>query len=421
MIRIEDISGISCKGIRDNNEDYIIYDKNNRIIVLCDGMGGHGHGELASKNVAQTIYNRLSLISEHELTKYDLQKALEEAVCKLNEVNVFDDEKKMGTTLVVVAINKYELLVGHVGDSRFYHFNEAGIKDFRTRDHSKVAEAVEAEILTEEEARKSSYKNLLTRCVMAGKATPEMEIDAIPISGNNRIVICSDGLIDAVKDDELQEILIGSQIDNALSILNDKCKENSNDNYSIIIADLKQTEIIRNNDSFAPICKESHETIECQNCRTKNNKLSNYCCKCGIKLQDSPSPCTNMGNIDKIKNYFTSSPKFMHVLYALVIILSIFVCVSIYTNINKYTERNEEDVNAEITYEEVEIQSNPLRKYRNSINNFIKVQCKIESIKKDSFINKSELIEKYMEFEKEAYKKLKDDLSKSKLQNGKFE
>lgn len=412
MIRIEDISGISCKGIRDNNEDYIIYDKNARIIVLCDGMGGHGHGELASKTVAQTVYDRLSLTSNREeLTKYDFQEALEEAVCKLNEIDVYGDEKKMGTTLVVVAINKYELLVGHVGDSRFYHFNEEGIKDFRTRDHSKVAEAVEAEILTEEEASKSSYKNLLTRCVMAGKIAPDIEFDVIPISGKNRIVLCSDGLVDALSDEGLQEILIGRQIDYALSLLNDKCIENSKDNYSIIIADLIQPEIISSNNpsTYSPN-NESDEIIICEYCGNGNNKQASFCSNCGKELTKSPSPYTKMSLKDKIKNGINSNPIIKHVLYALVAILAIYVCICIYTHICNNTEENEDGVNIEVKHDTNEEDYYIIR-YRKNIYNFIKIQCEIDSIEKDSFMRKTEFIEKYKKLEKQLYKELKDELS----------
>lgn len=412
MIRIEDISGISCKGIRDNNEDYIIYDKNARIIVLCDGMGGHGHGEIASKTVAQTIYDRLTLTSNREeLTKYDFQEALEEAICKLNEVDVYGDEKKMGTTLVVVAINKYELLVGHVGDSRFYQFNEEGIRDFRTRDHSKVAEAVEAEILTEEEASKSSYKNLLTRCVMAGKVAPDIEVDAIPISGKKRIVLCSDGLVDAVSDNELQEILIGRQIDNALSLLNDKCRENSNDNYSIIIADIIQPEIISSNNpsTYSPN-NESDEIIICEYCGNGNNKQASFCSSCGKVLTKSPSPCTKMSIKEKIQNEINSNPIIKHVLYALVAIFAIYVCISIYTHICNNTEENEDGVNIEVKHD-TKKEDYYIIRYRKNIYHFIKIQCKIDPIKKDSFMSKTEFIEKYKKFEKQVYKELKDDLS----------
>ena len=168
MISISEINGISKQGVRENNEDYIkFYVDNNqsnlsRVIVLCDGMGGHAYGEIASKIVAETVFATLGS-NRADFTEDDLQLALDNALIALNKANVYDDCKKMGTTLVVAVINKNNVLVGHVGDSRCYLFDDDGIKLFRTKDHSKVAEAVEAEILTEEEAINSEYKNILTR------------------------------------------------------------------------------------------------------------------------------------------------------------------------------------------------------------------------------------------------------------------
>lgn len=87
----------------------------------------------------------------------------------MNNADTYHDERRMGTTLVVVALNRYNVLVGHVGDSRCYLLDNCCNIKFRTRDHSMVAEAVENQILTEEEAYNSPKKNILTRSVQAGK------------------------------------------------------------------------------------------------------------------------------------------------------------------------------------------------------------------------------------------------------------
>ncbi len=244
MISISEINGISKKGVRENNEDYIkFYVDNNqsnlsRVIVLCDGMGGHAHGEIASKIVAESVFSTLSN-KEADFSEDDLQFALDNALIALNKANVYDDCKKMGTTLVVAVINKNNVLVGHVGDSRCYLFNDDGLKLFRTNDHSKVAEAVKAEILTEEEAINSEYKNILTRCVIAGKTDVKIEIDKLNIRDKDRLLLCSDGVIDAIRDEELSEILVNRNINDALALIDSKCQMKSHDNYSVIIADLK--------------------------------------------------------------------------------------------------------------------------------------------------------------------------------------
>ena len=243
MITISDINGFSKKGIRENNEDYIIYSTDfilptqTRVIVLCDGMGGHGHGEVASKIVAESVFETLAHSSK-EFSADDLQYALDNALITLNNVDTYNDSKKMGTTLVVAVINNNNVLVGHVGDSRCYLFDENCIKKFRTKDHSKVAEAVEAEILTEEEAFTSQYKNILTRSVMAGKIDVKIDIDRLDVNNKDRLLLCTDGIVDALRDDELAAILVNRNVDEALSMIDSVCGEKSHDNYSVIIADL---------------------------------------------------------------------------------------------------------------------------------------------------------------------------------------
>lgn len=251
MISISDINGFSKKGIRENNEDYIIYSTDfilptqTRVIVLCDGMGGHGHGEVASKIVAESVFETLAHSSK-EFSADDLQYALDNALITLNNVDTYNDSKKMGTTLVVAVINNNNVLVGHVGDSRCYLFDENCIKKFRTKDHSKVAEAVEAEILTEEEAFTSQYKNILTRSVMAGKMDVKIDIDRLDVNNKDRLLLCTDGIVDALRDDELAAILVNRNVDEALSMIDSVCGEKSHDNYSVIIADLhKEPETTR--------------------------------------------------------------------------------------------------------------------------------------------------------------------------------
>lgn len=281
MISISEINGISKQGVRENNEDYIkFYVDNNqsnlsRVIVLCDGMGGHAYGEIASKIVAESVFATLDS-NRADFTEDDLQLALDNALIALNKANVYDDCKKMGTTLVVAVINKNNVLVGHVGDSRCYLFDDDGIKLFRTKDHSKVAEAVEAEILTEEEAINSEYKNILTRCVIAGKTDVKIEIDRLDIKDKDRLLLCSDGVIDAIRDEELSEILVNRNINDALALIDSKCQMKSHDNYSVIIADLKN-DVYDEQSDFA----SSDETA----IHAKENEVSSELCEEDYKLK----------------------------------------------------------------------------------------------------------------------------------------
>ena len=117
MISISEINGISKQGVRKNNEDYIKFyvDKNqsnySRVVILCDGMGGHGHGEIASKMVAESVFSTLTNI-DRDFSVDDLQLALDKALIALNNAIVYDDVNKKGTTLVEAAGNDHEGIVG---------------------------------------------------------------------------------------------------------------------------------------------------------------------------------------------------------------------------------------------------------------------------------------------------------------------
>lgn len=271
MIKVNQKYGLSEPGIRDNNEDYVLWQDSSRIFVLCDGMGGHGHGEVASTTVSESVYNYLNNLSKETYEPSDLQDALNCALEQLTKEDIYDDEKKMGTTLVVAVINKMNVLVGHVGDSRCYHFNKDCIIKFRTKDHSKVQEAVDNEILTEEEAHTSAHKNILTRCVMAGKDKVDVEVDVLSIEDGDRLLLCSDGVVDALWDKEIQEILINRTPEDALAIIESECQAKSKDNFSAIILDLSQdekpkgTDEINTTDSTGDLLDTDEQPIDFDN------------------------------------------------------------------------------------------------------------------------------------------------------------
>lgn len=297
MIEIKSIGGFSKKGKRDNNEDYILFKEigsyENRVVVLCDGMGGHGHGEVASQTVADCVFEFLKCLKKEQFEAQDLQDALDAALTTLTSVDIYDDKKSMGTTLVVVAINRMYILVGHVGDSRCYLFDENGLIKFRTKDHSKVAEAIEAEILTEEEAFVNSHKNLLTRCVMSGKDHVKIDVNELKIGDNYRMLLCSDGVTDAMRDKEIEECLIDRDVQDALEIIDSICNEKSRDNYSAILLDFSQSEenhIIIDEKKVSEDFKQENEANRCLACGETNDSSARFCRKCGTKLREKEEP-----------------------------------------------------------------------------------------------------------------------------------
>lgn len=313
MICIKSISGFSKQGKRDNNEDYVLFrekhDPDSRFIILCDGMGGHGHGEVASQTVANAVFEYLKSLAKENYEAQDLQDALNTALSTLTAIDIYDDKKSMGTTLVVVIINKMNLLVGHVGDSRCYLFDENGIKKFRTKDHSKVAEAIDAEILTEEEAFENSHKNLLTRCVMSGKSNIQIDVDFLQIENNDRLLLCSDGVNDALRDKEIEACMINRDIKGVMEIIDDICSEKSSDNYSVVIADFLQDEknpIIKTSNSHKVNPDIENDCyIDCHSCGERNYRNSKFCRRCGAELRAMEKDYINITDgMDRKKDSF---------------------------------------------------------------------------------------------------------------------
>ena len=242
--------GSFCEqGVRGNNEDFVIPgETGGRIYVLCDGMGGHGHGEVASEVVGTSVARFLEEnLRSGECAPELLQEALDFAVERLNEADEYQDERRMGTTVVAVVVNEDGVLVGHVGDSRCYLLDESGSKKFRTKDHSLVAEAVENEILTEEEAFNSPKKNVLTRSVQAGKeGRIEMTVDVLgseDLKDGDMLLLCSDGVNDALRDTEIEAVMSEGTPEERLNRLREECANKSRDNYSAILLRVeKETE-----------------------------------------------------------------------------------------------------------------------------------------------------------------------------------
>lgn len=403
MIRIKTIGGFSKQGKRDNNEDYVLfkeeYNPDNRFIILCDGMGGHGHGEVASQTVADTVFEYLKSLRKEEYDSQDLQDAVNVAQSTLTAVNTFDDKKSMGTTLIVAVINKMNILVGHIGDSRCYLFDENGLKKFRTKDHSKVAEAIDAEILTEEEAFDNSHKNLLTRCVMAGKTNVQIEVDNLQIENNDRMLLCSDGINDAMRDKEIEESMINRNVTNALDIIDSICSEKSGDNYSAIIVDFLQDEpnTIINESTVQFPRKEIEEKafIECNHCGERNEQDAKYCRKCGTEL--TPIPQTFNMQSEETKRKENLFKKYIRKSFPILYILIGCLLTAVYYKIsNCQIEKEQTIVDAKAQAKDLYLR----QEFENASIVFISDVCKIDTTKDfvDSVIHKETLKKKYIEF-----------------------
>jgi serine/threonine protein phosphatase PrpC/CRP-like cAMP-binding protein len=201
---------------RDHNEDNFLVDKKLGLFVVCDGMGGHAAGEVASALAVRTLHEELKreadLIRDYlegksggaKVSKRDITNMLEFAVNRASSrvhAEAVKDEKKrgMGTTLAALLLIGSEAFIVWVGDSRVYHLRGAQITQV-TEDHNVYNELVKRKKMTRDQADKVSQKNAITRAVGVYEHV-EPEALVVDVVGGDRFLLCSDGLSGYFEDD----------------------------------------------------------------------------------------------------------------------------------------------------------------------------------------------------------------------------
>lgn len=207
-------------GQRQNQEDSLFpalgkSTPDDRLFVLCDGMGGHEKGEVASATVCETISSTiLSAWNPNEALSDELfQQALSAAYDALDAKDN-GEERKMGTTLTFLCLYANGATVAHIGDSRVYQLRPASKKSparivFRTQDHSLVNDLVKIGEITEEEAKHHPQKNVITRAM---QPCQEHRVKAdiahlTDIQPGDYFYMCSDGMLEEASDENILNII----------------------------------------------------------------------------------------------------------------------------------------------------------------------------------------------------------------------
>lgn len=197
--------------MRELNQDFFIAsDARPHLFILCDGMGGHQSGDVASRTAAESVetYVRLQSALDYDASK--AEKVLSDAVSYANKIVYAraiqnDDFAGMGTTLDAVMVDFDAVYIAHVGDSRVYLLSD-GLLSLLTKDHSLVGEMVDKGVITEEEARVHPKKNVITRAVGTNKSV-ESDYISVSLKKNDILLMCSDGLSNMLSNAEIQNIL----------------------------------------------------------------------------------------------------------------------------------------------------------------------------------------------------------------------
>lgn len=232
-------------GNRDNQEDALWPLQptvNDRLFVLCDGMGGHEHGEVASQTVTQALGQ---WFAEHvdvssPLTNDQLREAIEYAYQQLDQY-ADGSPKQMGTTLTLIYIGSDGITAAHMGDSRIYHIRpEVGVL-YQSRDHSLVFDLYQSGEITFEEMKNFKQKNIVTRAMTPGEDN-RMRADIIHITDvqtGDYFYLCSDGMLEKMSNDELVGILSSKDSDAEKQSLLIKATSENQDNHTAWIIQVK--------------------------------------------------------------------------------------------------------------------------------------------------------------------------------------
>lgn len=243
-------AGLTDTGFRrQHNEDSLVTQP--PVFAVADGMGGHSHGDLASKAVAEQLGGLGSLESVEPI---DVVEALRRATDEIEKLG--DGEGSAGTTVTGCAFAMHEgaphFAVFNVGDSRTY----AMLGERLTRitiDHSVVQELIDAGLLTEEEAETHPEANVVTRGVGAG-IDPVPDYFLLPIMPQLRLLVCSDGLTKEVHDIDIERILWehDDPAAAASALVSAALDNGGRDNVTVIVVDVTKAPTVDDVDRTVP-------------------------------------------------------------------------------------------------------------------------------------------------------------------------
>jgi len=233
--------------VRENNEDAWLVDVEGAVFVVADGMGGHAAGEIASGIAIDTVRDvllgmdpdetRLQVIVDDpaEALLERLRYCMNQASVRIRAaVESQPAYRRMGTTLVLLAIEDNLAHFAHVGDSRAYLFRGDRLQ-LLTRDHTVVQQEMDAGRLTPELARIVPHKNILTRSVGA-QGPVEPDTSSHPVRAGDLFVLCSDGLTDPLEDSEIAGFCRNTHVEDLAQVLMEEAlRKGGEDNVTIVV------------------------------------------------------------------------------------------------------------------------------------------------------------------------------------------
>ena len=302
-------------GQRNNQEDSIFpafgeATDDDRLFILCDGMGGHEHGEVASQTVCKAMSDTILSLSKQSFTDDDLLYALQAAY---RQLDCLDNShlKKMGTTLCLLYFHKGGMTAAHIGDSRIYHIRPKENRIlYQSRDHSLVYDLYQAGEISYEEMRTSPQKNIITRAIQPGEESrvrPAI-VHIADIQPGDYFYICSDGMLEQMDNDELCRLLSADGSDEKKRMQLIAATSDNKDNHSAYLIHIKKVE----HESDDSLLLEDEQTSKDNALNIRPQNQSN-----DVSMVSRPTP--------KPQAEVRKSPKKGYTLYVLLAVCIILV------------------------------------------------------------------------------------------------
>lgn len=271
-------------GLKDNQEDFLwplpnAVTVDDRVFLMCDGMGGHDNGELASKTAATALGKYLTSHPSPDgiVTKAMFEQALAYGYDELDKVDN-GAVKKMGTTMTCLVLHRGGALVAHIGDSRVYHIRPSLADEhgrsgiiYQSADHSLVNDLLRSGEITEEEAADFPQKNVITRAMQ-----PHLErrykadiLNIDDVQAGDYFFLCCDGVLEQLTNDMLGNILKDKTLDDNAKInaIKKVCDGKTHDNYTcwlipVLDVQKEETDVAQDDEEQVAVTVEQapHET-----------------------------------------------------------------------------------------------------------------------------------------------------------------
>lgn len=219
--------------VREQNEDSLVVIP--PLFAVCDGMGGHAAGEVASDIATQVLTKLAPQSLDAEALSLAVETANSEIIAAASDGR---GREGMGTTCTAAMVEGERMLVAQVGDSRAYLLHNGKLQQI-TRDHSLVADMVEAGQITAEEARVHPSRSIITRALGTSPNT-RPDIYELNVAAGDRLLLCSDGLSGMVEDEQIEEIMVRVSDPQRCThvLVNEAIAAGGLDNVTVIVVDI---------------------------------------------------------------------------------------------------------------------------------------------------------------------------------------